>query len=450
MIDGIKILRLPINIDGLIKNCLLVWPLSNISIDGEFINRPQVAEYNGIRFILKNSNVKLSGSLHKYSNRGLHNYNDFYVNDLTSVINEICDKFSFDSKEAELNGVEFGINVNIPCTPQIFIDSIIHYKGTPFERMNINGKGYGRECIKDNFIIKCYDKSLQYLLPGNVLRFEIKVIKMRFFEDNGIILKTLNDLKNIEIYPGLSSILTRYFEELLVYNQNSDISKLSDEQQNLILRGSNPLYWLERRQNIAQNSAKRKSYQRELLQFKTLIETIGGDKYKNEILNSIKSKCTELINVPNSPIEKCPKFTEIDVPNSPVINKGCPEITFKIKCEKWTSPKLYLVCPITKLKIYNQKPGSKFLSISGIKYLYEHQLPVFERLKNERLTSKWKEESLSIQIREIAHSIRNEYYNPKNNPRNNTKKSIVKIYSYPVLFETSHLIIPEKRRIAGL
>lgn len=447
MIDGIKIFHLPVNIEVLTKNGLLVWPLSNVSTDGEYIDRAQVAEYMGIRFILKNNNVKLLGSLHKYFNDGLHNYNDFYVSDLFSVINEVCDKFSFDSKETELNGVEFGVNVKISYKPQIFIDSIINYKGTPFERMDTNGKGCGRECIKNNFIIKCYDKSLQYNLPINLLRFEIKVIKMRYFEDNNLHVKTLNDLLNIEIYHSLAAILKECFDELLVYYQSTDITKLSDKERTLILHGSNPNYWIERKNNIA-NSAQRKAYQRELFQFKTLAESIGATGHKNEISQLIKTKCQDLINVPNSPIEDCPKFTETNVSNSPSENSDCPKLTFKINCEKWTSPKLYLLCPVTKLKINNQKPGSKFLSVGGLKWLCENDKSKFERLKKERLSKRWANEPLSIQIKELAHSIRNEYYNPKNNPRNNAKTSIRKVYSYPILFDTCEFMKPDKLKLA--
>ena len=70
----------------------------------------------------------------------------------------------------------------------------------------------------------------------------------------------------------------------------------------------------------------------------------------------------------------------------------------------------------------------------------------FNKLRVERLSSKWDNESFEVQVREIAHSIRNEYYNPKHN----AKREIQNLLSYPVLFDLVPYIRPDKIRESGL
>lgn len=102
-------------------------------------------------------------------------------------------------------------------------------------------------------------------------------------------------------------------------------------------------------------------------------------------------------------------------------------------------------CMVTGISISCQKPESKFLCISGISQLKKTDPAGYEKLRDQRLNSKWLIYPLEIQFREIAHSVRNEFYNPKHN----TKQSILKINEDPVLFENWPLISQKKRIIAG-
>ena len=418
MIDGIKILNLSVNVEELLRNSLLTFPLSNISTEGELLNNSQVAEYQAMHFIVKNNNVKLYGSIHKYKNKGLHNWDDFYFSDLGNSIYDLCLKFNICSDKSELNGIEFGVNVKTPIDPVQFINSVISYKGTPFEKMAITGDGYGRECIKDNFIIKIYNKSLQYKLIDNILRFEIKVIKMRYFRDNGIDLNTLSDLKKIQKIEPLCNLLADCFNNLLVYDLSTDISNLNEQLRTIILQGSNPNYWIERKRNNT-DSTKRKAYHRELDKFKDLSESIGATKYKDEIANLIKGKCKELINVPNSPDnylitakQECPKFT--DIIESEIID-NCPKFTFKINCENGTlgqNEKTGRFCQITKLDISMQKPGSIFIAPNGMKYYRKNNPEIFKEVLESKLKrSKFKNAPIEIQNIEVPHLVRNDANN---------------------------------------
>jgi hypothetical protein len=81
MIDGILILSLAVIVNELLNNDLLLFPLPIDQNGGEILNKPRTSEHRGLLFILKNDNIKLKGSLHKYHNNGEHNYNDYFFTD---------------------------------------------------------------------------------------------------------------------------------------------------------------------------------------------------------------------------------------------------------------------------------------------------------------------------------------------------------------------------------
>jgi len=102
-----------------------------------------------------------------------------------------------------------------------------------------------------------------------------------------------------------------------------------------------------------------------------------------------------------------------------------------------------VLCEVTGIDISMQKSGSRFLSMKGIKNLYLNDENRFEKLKSERLSAKWIDEPIEIQMREICHSIRNEFFNPGHN----AKKSLQKILKDPVLFDIGPYISEEKKII---
>ena len=107
-------------------------------------------------------------------------------------------------------------------------------------------------------------------------------------------------------------------------------------------------------------------------------------------------------------------------------------------------------CPITGLNISMQKEISKFLCIAGIRFYYEHEPEIYKAKLLPRLGKKWHTSTLETKYTEIAHSIRNEYFNPKNDPRNNNKNAIFRVLKHPALFNNMQLIDENKKRIAGL
>ena len=82
---------------------------------------------------------------------------------------------------------EIILNIEINKSPETLVrrNFFMHkYKGGSAN--NYQGKGELKQFSHDNFLIKVYDKGKQFELESNVLRFEIKFIKLmfniRFFE----------------------------------------------------------------------------------------------------------------------------------------------------------------------------------------------------------------------------------------------------------------------------
>ena len=70
------------------------------------------------------------------------------------------------------------------------------------------------------------------------------------------------------------------------------------------------------------------------------------------------------------------------------------------------------ICKVTGFNISMQKP-SEMLSHTGLYYYYKTDRKVYNELKSKYLSEIWNKENHQIQIKEIAHSIRNTSSNRK-------------------------------------
>jgi len=443
MIDGIKILHLFVNIKELLNNNLLLFPLPFNEPTGEILNRARTSINRGLIFTIKNNNVKLNGSLHKYWNNGMHNYNDFYFIDLQKTVNEITIKFNIDAVNSILNNLEFGVNIHIKQEPEEVFKNIINYRGEPFHPFTIEG-AKGIECITDNFYIKIYNKSYQYKQPGYILRYEIKVKKMNFFNNNKININSLSDLTAHSKISKLKRVLISVFNEILFTDYSINPDKLTPSNRLILSYGNNRQYWVNLKPKskdfINGNKNKdyisnRKKYYRVLDKFKTLIKEHSTGTLQKDISFLIEKKCNDLLNENYKIVDKFPdclttaKNNESgQIPISYIVG-NCPQ-----------EENSFRFCPVTGIDITMQKITSKFLSISGIKYIYENDKEKYSLL-SRRLSSKWRDAPLETQFREIAHSIRNENNNSKLNPKNNLRRRLCNINNDGLLFDISGFIV---------
>lgn len=404
MIDYIKILNLAVSSTDLEHNEYLQdsWIIG--SQNGEVLT--QQTNYFGLTFSIKNTNVRLSGSIHKYKNNGLHNHNDFTKTQVNEVINELSKKFEIDLQNSRLNNLEFGVNVVLPFEPKIVLDRLITHKGEPFTREVEEGKIY-YQCKRSQFIIKIYDKGLQYQQVSNILRFELKVLKMQFFKTKGIEVSVLADLLNDGIYPKFGGVLKAYFDEIL-FDESINLKDLNATERDIYLRGQNPKTWIT--DNRTANQQKELQRLKESF-LKVLEKYRTGENFVKIVSDRIEFKCFELSEIYRVSEEE--KTTE----------------------KKANVRDLHFKYNVTFGHLINQqRRGAKFLSEKTIEQNPEliNELSATRR-KNKRRTTK--KESYFV-----SHNLRND----ESNPRNNLRRKILK--NKPSLFTTDFVVLNEEQK----
>ena len=407
MIDYLKIHNLPLQAGKILNNDLLTFPLSNVATTGEIMNRSQVAHWQELRFVVKNEKVSLKGSLHKHFEGGT-NYRNFHLTDIQATVKKLAETFQFDPQRAFINFIEVGVNISLPDDPNKIIKTLVNYRNKPFTPLHVNGKGYGRQCETQRFTIKIYNKSLQYDLPGNLLRFEVKILRMKYLQAYGIYGLSLADLTDPDIYPALQKMLLDVLDGILLYDPGikpDDISIQKDRE--LFIEGRYADFWQDMDRFKRQRKIKRFS------------ELAGSEKIKSDIAELIKEKCYKLTALPA--IDQHKKMLQINSFAKTAENGKMLHINTTIK--GYFEP----TCTVTNLPLKNQRMTAKYLSAKGIKWYYENDPDTYREKLETLLTKKWKKrhanDPLEAWFFEIYHQIRNRANNPRNNPRNNTKRS---------------------------
>ncbi len=437
MIDGIKILNLPVNLPDLTNNELIEFVSSVNETTGEVETRTGI--FRELIFTIKgNRYIRLYGSVHKYFNNGSHNYNDLAFANLVEVIIDLHIKFKIDPFETRLNNLEFGVNIETPYNPDIFLKSVINHKGDQF---NITWrKNYHFiECIKQRYIIKIYNKGLQYGQPGNILRFEIKIIKMEQLREVGI--TRLSDLLAIEKFQRLGAELVRYFDDLLVYDPT--ITKNLNARERLILSdGKNPKYWEELKEK------KPNSYYKKRNRFRELVEKYGSNNLQDSIRELIIKKVNDLLRVTPETLQKITDFLQLfpDQNTDQILQKLNDFQKTEFTDINHSNNKLIpinintvqnAVCKVTGIDISNQHPGSKFIRKKGVLSLYYYDPEKFKQLEKKYGSMKLRFLTIRQRSYYIAHNIRN----ADSNPRNLLKRKLQRYENENWLFDVKPFLI---------
>jgi hypothetical protein len=441
MKDGFKILNL--KAEDILNNPLLKFnslKLSDKDETGEPTGEPtgeiikQTAIYNSLIFTHRNEtvklkngkkihiiNTKLSGSLHKYFNSGLHNYNDFFISNLLSVIIDLWEKFRINPLTNEMNNLEFGVNIITPYSYDEIKRSIINHKGKPYREFDIDG-AKGIEFKHSDYIIKIYAKGIQYNrelnlnLPVNLIRYEIKVIRMEFFKRKGIRLNFLSDCLTTDL-NALGDILLSTWSEILFTDTSINTRQLKQHEKLIYANGNNPNYW-QNLKPLAINflngnkdttyKQQRKKYYRELNKFKSLLTKYSTATIQQDISKLITEKWKELIFIDSETEDKITNFI-----NSISVKKR-DKITDLKYSEKGHNNNscIVSVCPI--------------LSIKTCKYCGKD---ISQTRKNRVFCDN-------------NNKCKNDYNNPLLNPKNNFKRMYEKrMQEPPGLFNTNEYII---------
>jgi hypothetical protein len=256
---------------------------------GEMKDGVYNASFHNLEFeIYPSGRVLIKGSLHKYYNSinglGAQNFNDFTIKQVTAALEDLSQRFNIDLAKARLENLEFGVNLIVPFNPNTVLDSLICYKNNSFNSMRIRGQGKGKEVYLQRYGIKMYNKALQFNQPENILRFERKVYKMDSI-GQGVIYLTM--LTSVDFSKICFDILTESFKDIII-TEPVTLEALSKPQKKIYERCGNPRNWYAMTRN--------QRYKNRLL-YNAIIDQYSELKLKSTILQLLKSKGAQLINV---------------------------------------------------------------------------------------------------------------------------------------------------------
>ena len=318
--------------------------------------------------------ITLEGSLHKFWNNGAHNFNDFGVDQINSVCNDLADSFDIHSDNCRLINVEIGVNINPPVKTKHILQRCIMHKRDVLKWVQTKDEGNYIQSRKQRHIIKLYDKKTHYTNQGfdileETMRVEIKFCKMHQLNQLGIF--TLADLINYDLSNFKEQLLKEWDNVLLFDDKVLKGSKNEGKY-------SSSFYW----QTLNSELFKYHRYK-----LKTLISETSNNLHK-----SVRDLIDEKVDILN---EKTTVINPLYIP----LLRGVYDTKDRRSCK------------VTGLNISMQKESSFLLSHTGLKYYFKTDKKVYDEVKRKYLSNRWENEPHQIEIREIAHSIRTDKYN---------------------------------------
>ncbi|WP_370408679.1 hypothetical protein [Tenacibaculum dicentrarchi] len=376
--------------------------------------------------IYKNGTVMFTGSIHKMYNslKGIlapnyyktkefykgYNGNDFTLFQIVEVRQYLELLFDCEPEQMKFQNIEFGYNLQLPFASKLFLKGLLHHKGKPFEVRF----GTSYQCKHQNIIIKIYDKAIQYEMQGNILRTEIRVCRASDLLKLGI--KSFADI-NTTTLKKATELLKNKLKEVVYFDYTIDSKTFGTVNKRKYLEFQIPNFLIDL------SSENRKRPKRELQEF---INNYS-DNLKEQIQKEVDKKCTlitwfENLEICYFSIKKCIKYSRFSYGKNPQIkNKKCTLITtssINVNRVQNTIEKRPRICLITGINISMQKEDSFLLSHTGLKHLIKTDFKEFEKIRNKYIYPKYRFSDIEIQIKEVAHAIRdkNIIRNNNNNP----------------------------------
>lgn len=219
-----------------------------------------------------------SGSLHVWSNKGKHNYNDFYWDKFLLVYHEVCKVFKFDPSEILIVNLEVGANCILPdffpYTSAQIMESIISIFGSCKNKSWVYGPNKDiYKVLKGERYLKIYDKSLQNKLKTQILRLELGYSRSRrLLKDLKALVDvrgpiTFADLLKLSIREKLKIELEECFQSIHVFPPELfNVLAQESEGESDVVRYPTPAYWCSLKRNNRRKYQKAKSHQQRLVQ----------------------------------------------------------------------------------------------------------------------------------------------------------------------------------------
>lgn len=412
MFDGIKILNAQADAEELTKNGLLDWRLHVSQKSGEIESR--TAEYRNLRITTKNKNVQVRGSLHKYANSGTHNADDFRRSRIVSTVQDLETSLGI-GPNSILNNLEFGVNVVTPFPVVDFLERLICHKGVPFTTHTERGTTYC-QCQHKQFVLKIYDKGTEFDLNTNLLRFEVKVLRMQYLRGKGAAVTSLADLTNPKFYPLLGEILLTHFTEIVFDEPGIDPGGMDRKQYDLLTFGRNPKNWKTRKSSDFDEKSEynrvRTEHTRKTKAFSGLLNSHAlADRWQQVAAELIRQKWEYLT---NDIVSDLPYILNVNMIQKGNSGTDSDTATNDTTNDTDTSK----LCPITGADISHQPANTTFLTESTLRKTPDLLNEISEHHRQRPRKRNHPPEYYA------AHNVRNAASNGRNNTRRRVEKAI--------------------------
>lgn len=334
-----------------------------------------------------NPTVYFSGSIHKlwnslngtdtlYGTRGF-NGNIIDYDAVKQVIEYLSKLFGCKPERMRLQNIELGFNLGVPFEPREFLAGLLYHKSKAFEFKENNCYA---QVQHQRYIIKIYDKSAQYRLGEHMLRFELKIVKMAELEGFGI--SSMADITEAKLM-AVKKLLLKRLDEIVYWDRSTDLSLLPVVLKRYAESYSNIRFWEDTKPNHRDRHLKRL---RQIIEnYSSNFRSLIRDRMELErvIINREEPRRCVTINTSTIKLD----VTQ-DLPNG-------------------------VCCVVTGVDISLQRQPSFHLSHSGLFRYLETNPKFFDDIRDEYLPRKWRDATISVQIREIAHNIRNRANNQR-------------------------------------
>jgi len=249
---------------------------------------PQEAKYKNWEIeAFSPTHLLIKGSIHKFYNGGT-NETDFTISDAVKAIETFCNLFKLDPALARVTNLEFAVNVCPAQCASDIIDQIICFKNTRPTRPYESRKDYYFiEFDIGDYYVKVYDKGKQYK-GANMLRFEVKGVKNRYFDFAGI--TTLKDLTVQKTMQLLGVKINEVFKDVVFNDDTIELSNLStaDKKNYLLMKDANE--WAKYKKKKTSTHRCREN------RFRAIVREHGKRKTQENLATLINNKTTELTN----------------------------------------------------------------------------------------------------------------------------------------------------------
>ena len=313
----------------------------------------------------------LMGSLHKLSNNGEHNHDDFTLSAFIGVLKALNSLFGITPQHMRILSLEWGLNLSPPLSTNIIIDHCLFHRWKRIMAVYDSSVGKYHQVIhKDYYLLKFYNKGLHYGLSHDLFRFERKQLNWSKYCRRNKIGNTLQDLIDGD-FKGLNETLLTNWEEVLFFDP------FIDSHLDLIMSFRDPLKW-----NFNNRTTRKKYFDK--------LRAWNVEHGRN-----IQGKVRDLM------IDKLKELNPNVLTNSYFSYTRKTSTPIQLKVER--------NCKLTGLDISMQRCDSSLLSHTGLRYYEDHQPDVYMMIKRKYLSRKWSTSDEVKQIKEIAHNIRSKW-----------------------------------------